>query len=85
MHWLAPRAALRLHNWQGTAIVQSGNAAPDAPVALAADRGTHPVWAAGLTGAGQVIGAGDSGIGGPSFFALIALSTDFVMLRGPHA
>ncbi|BDA49389.1 probable c5a peptidase at N-terminal half [Coccomyxa sp. Obi] len=62
VHWLAPRAALRLHNWQGTAIVQSGNAAPDAPLALAADRGTHPVWAAGLTGAGQVIGAGDSGV-----------------------
>lgn len=71
VHWLAPRAPLRLHNWQGSAIVQSGNAAPDAPVALAEDRGTHPIWAAGLTGAGQVIGAGDSGIGGRSFFALI--------------
>lgn len=63
VHWLAPRAALQLHNWQGSAIVQSGNAAPDAPVALAQDRGSHPIWAAGLTGAGQIVGAGDSGIG----------------------
>ena len=63
VHWLAPRAAVRLHNWQGSAIVQSGNAAPDAPVQLAQDRGSHPIWAAGLTGAGQIVGAGDSGIG----------------------
>ena len=27
------------------------------------DAGTHPIWAAGLTGAGQVIGGGDSGLG----------------------
>jgi hypothetical protein len=27
------------------------------------DGGTHPIWAAGLTGAGQVIGGGDSGVG----------------------
>ena len=45
--------------------MQSGNAAPDAPVQLAQDRGSHPIWAAGLTGAGQIVGAGDSGIGGP--------------------
>lgn len=63
VHWVAPRARLRLHNWQGTAIVQSGNAAPDSTVPLTQDRGTHPAWAAGLTGGGQIIGAGDSGIG----------------------
>ncbi len=78
MHWLVPRAALHLHNWQGTAIVQSGNAAPDAPVALVADRGTHPIWAAGLTGAGQVIGAGDSGIGERSLHAEGLSATEVV-------
>jgi hypothetical protein len=69
VHWLAPRPAVKLHNWQGTAIVQSAAAAPDAPVALTQDGGTHPIWAAGLTGAGQIIGGGDSGIGAhPDFF-----------------
>ena len=63
VHWLAPWAPVSLHNWQGTAISQSATAAPDAPVALADDHGAHPVWAAGLTGQGQIIGAGDSGIG----------------------
>lgn len=63
VHWIELAAAGKLHNWQGTAIVQSATAAPLAPVALTQDQGTHPVWTAGLTGAGQVIGAGDSGIG----------------------
>lgn len=63
VHWLAPWTPVRLHNWQGTAISQSAAAAPDAPVALTDDHGSHPVWAAGLTGQGQIIGAGDSGIG----------------------
>ena len=63
VHWVAPIAAVKLHNWQGTAIVQSAAAAPDPPVPLTQDGGSHPVWAAGLTGAGQIIGGGDSGIG----------------------
>lgn len=63
VHWLAPKAPVMLHNWQGTAISQSATAAPDAPVLLSNDRGSHPVWAAGLTGQGQIIGAGDSGLG----------------------
>jgi hypothetical protein len=63
VHWLAPRAPLRLHNWQGTAISQSAAAAPNSPLPLRADSRSHPVWAAGLTGDGMVIGAGDSGIG----------------------
>ena len=63
VHWLAPGAPLSLRNWQGTAISQSASAAPDAPVALLADHGSHPIWAAGLTGQGQIVGAGDSGIG----------------------
>ncbi|BDA48884.1 probable serine protease/ABC transporter B family protein tagD [Coccomyxa sp. Obi] len=62
VNWLVPRAAVRQANWQGSAIVQSGNAAADAPMALAHDNGAHPIWAAGLTGAGQIIGGGDSGI-----------------------
>ncbi|KAK9839424.1 hypothetical protein WJX81_001331 [Elliptochloris bilobata] len=62
VHWLAPRAASKLHNWQATAICQSASAAPDTPVALGQDQGTHPLWAAGLTGQGEVIGGGDSGI-----------------------
>ena len=63
VHWLSPRAPLSAHNWQGTAISQSASAAPDAPVSLLEDHGTHPIWAAGLTGQGQIVGAGDSGIG----------------------
>ena len=63
VHWLAPGAPLGLRNWQGTAISQSASAAPDAPVAILADHGSHPIWAAGLTGQGQIVGAGDSGIG----------------------
>ncbi len=63
VHWLAPRAASAVHNWQAAAVCQSARAAPEAPVPLAQDQGTHPLWAAGLTGRGHVIGAGDSGIG----------------------
>ena len=63
VHWLAPRLATRLHNWNGVAVTQSG-ALPGAPPELVGQGlGTHPLWAAGLTGAGEVVGAGDSGIG----------------------
>ena len=67
VHWIEPAAAGKLHNWQGTAVVQSATAAPTAPVLLTQDQGTHPIWTAGLTGAGQIIGAGDSGLGKSSF------------------
>ena len=107
VQWLAPRAQVRLANWQGSAITQSASAAPAAPVTLiqvafaakrqietaksdmaspschafiaamavrhhavlrstastSQDSDTHPIWAAGLTGSGQVIGGGDSGVG----------------------
>ena len=63
VHWLSPRAPLSARNWQGTAISQSASAAPDAPVSRLEDHGSHPIWAAGLTGQGQIVGAGDSGIG----------------------
>ena len=42
--------------------MQSGQAAPSAPVALGASAGSHPLWNAGLTGSGLVIGGGDSNI-----------------------
>ena len=48
-------------------MVQSATAAPTAPVLLTQDQGTHPIWTAGLTGGGQIIGAGDSGLGEFSF------------------
>ena len=63
VHWIAPFTDARLHNWQGTAITQCATAAPNAPVALTQDQGTHPIWEAGLTGEGEIIGAGDSGMG----------------------
>lgn len=73
VHWIAPRAPLRLHNWQGTAISQSAAAAPDSPLPLTADHGSHPVWAAGLTGDNMIIGAGDSGIGERTLLAATVL------------
>lgn len=63
VHWIELAASVKLNNWQGTAIIQSATAAPAAPAALSEDQGTHPLWAAGLTGAGQIIGSGDSGLG----------------------
>jgi len=63
VHWIELAAVARLHNWQGTAVVQSATAAPGAPTGLSQDQGTHPIWAAGLTGKGQTIGGGDSGMG----------------------
>lgn len=65
VHWIAPVPIPKLHNWQGSAIAQSSTSAPDAPIALTEDQGTHPLWAAGLTGKGQIIGGGDSGLGKP--------------------
>lgn len=63
VHWISRWGPGKLHNWQGTAVTQSATAAPQPPVALEQDQGTHPLWAAGLTGAGQIIGGGDSGMG----------------------
>ncbi len=63
VHWLEVAGTARLHNWQGTAVSQSATAAPGAPTLLTQDQGTHPIWAAGLTGSGQTIGGGDSGMG----------------------
>lgn len=63
VHWLEVAGTARVHNWQGTAVAQSATAAPAAPMGLTQDQGTHPIWSAGITGAGQTIGGGDSGMG----------------------
>ena len=67
VHWLSPKLRHVQSNWQGTAIVQGGQSAPAAPVALGAVPSAHPLWSAGLTGGGQVIGGGDSNISEPLF------------------
>jgi hypothetical protein len=75
VHWIELAGVARLHNWQGTAVVQSATAAPGAPTELSQDQGTHPIWAAGLTGSGQTIGGGDSGMG-----ETLRISSGFSML-----
>jgi hypothetical protein len=58
-----PRKAAR--NRDSAAVVQGGVAAPGAPAGAAAaalDPAVHPVWAAGITGEGQVMGMADSGV-----------------------
>ena len=62
-HWLSP-ASLEAStmNWQASAIIQSGKGAPSASGNAVADAATHPLWAADVTGRGQVIGGGDSGL-----------------------
>ena len=49
--------------WQGTGVSHGATAVPDAPTPLTDDHGSYPVWAAGLMGGGQIVGAGDSYIG----------------------
>lgn len=63
-HWLSPASlTASARNWQASAIVQSGKGAPSSnPSNAAADAATHPLWAANVTGRGQVIGGGDSGL-----------------------
>ena len=77
VHYVHPRGRAELQsNAIATAIMQGGDMAPllasPPPIAgaaaaagtssAAAATGEHPAWAAGLTGAGQVVGIGDSGI-----------------------
>eukprot|EP00887_Chlorella_sp_A99_P001740 scaffold19.g1740.t1 len=61
VHWVAPAPRLRLRNKQAAAISQSGKPLA-ASSASSADPTLHPVWAAGITGANQTIGVGDSGV-----------------------
>lgn len=60
VHWLTPRWALRQHNFEASAIIQSGQGAGNKAMN---DAGTRPIWAAGITGSNQVVGMGDSGMG----------------------
>ena len=63
-HWLSPASLeATARNWQASAIIQSGRGAPSSSSNNAvADAATHPLWAANVTGKGQVIGGGDSGL-----------------------
>ena len=66
-HWVSRSSAApggHPANWQASSIIQSGHAASAAAgsVDWAADPGSHPLWAAGVRGAGQVGGGGDSGV-----------------------
>lgn len=65
VEWVEARQGLHLHNWQASAIVQSGAAAPGDAESLsrAAIQELLPMARAGLRGEGQVLGMGDSGIG----------------------
>ena len=62
VHWVEPLPRLRQHNREASAIVQAGTAASDDGGLDYTNPTYHPAWAAGLTGSGQVIGAGDSGV-----------------------
>ena len=69
-HWVSAAPALASHNWQAAAITQSGKGAREPPAGPLADAGTHPLWAAGIVGSGQVAGGGDSGVDiGSCYFA----------------
>jgi hypothetical protein len=66
-HWVAPLARHALRNRQASSITQAGVATPRGGAASTpsgdGDPALHPVWAAGVTGEGQVLGIGDSGLG----------------------
>lgn len=69
LYRLEPQPELLLHNQAAISIAQS-QLPPDPPRFLSAQSTSQtvnatvfPVWAAGLTGAGMVVGIGDSGVG----------------------
>jgi hypothetical protein len=73
VYWLAPRMATKLHNLITSSSIQGGRpvaSAKEATTAAAASGGGGgsgsaeqlPMWAAGLTGQGQIVGLGDSGV-----------------------
>lgn len=61
VQWIAPLPKSYLRNRQAAAIVQSCQPAPSSGK-IDLDPSIHPLWAAGITGKGQVIGQGDSGL-----------------------
>ena len=58
VHWVEPVSKKRLKGQQASSVIQSGLPAND----NALDPGTRPFWASGITGTGQVVGTGDSGL-----------------------
>lgn len=60
VHWLTPRWAVWQHNYEASAIIQSGQGSGNKAIN---DASVRPIWAAGITGTNQVVGMGDSGIG----------------------
>lgn len=60
VHWLEPRPAASLHNRAAGAVTQGARGGAGDPASPAA----HPFWApgVGLTGQGQTVGVGDSGL-----------------------
>ena len=59
--WIEPLPKIRLMNRQASTITQSGKTAPQTGT-INTDPTYHPVWAAGITGQGMIIGIGDSGL-----------------------
>lgn len=82
VHWVSAQPNIKLHNWDASAICQSAEAPPDAPTAVADDAGSHPFWAAGLTGQGSVVGGGDSGVGDALFYSAAHARLVKLMRRG---
>ncbi len=60
VHWISPRWKLTQHNFEASAVIQSGQSAGNKGLD---DAGIRPIWAGGITGRNQVLGMGDSGIG----------------------
>jgi len=59
--WVAPLPRMFILNRQASTITQADRPAPSSGH-IDLDPSLHPIWAAGITGAGQVVGQGDSGI-----------------------
>ena len=56
VHWIEAKEVMFELNKHAASYLQGGT------VAVAATPGTHPIWAAGLTGLNQIVGVGDSGL-----------------------
>lgn len=63
VHWISPLPRMQLQNNQASAITQAGTGALSTSQNSFDNPEVHPIWAAGITGTGQVIGGGDSGVG----------------------
>lgn len=63
VRWVAPLPRHFKSNHQGSVISQANRPAPQNPGSSGnIDPSIHPIWAAGITGTGLVVGQGDSGI-----------------------